>query len=142
VRRDTRTKIKLRYLAHALGVIWNELMKDIYKYLYALSAACFIGVGSGLVTFLPYVFDYEAKAVKSANELEQEMGSDYSKNTDCHKFKNLYAKCEYTKYLLKTVKIMVRFFELIVYILLFLGFFSFLLGLYCHWKNDEQKTSI
>jgi len=107
-------------------------MEGIHKYLYAISAACFIGVGSALVTLTPYLIDYEAQAMKLGYELEQVTNSDYSKGIDCSEFPDIYAKCQYTKHLITSNTVHVGFFTDLAYFLIIIGSISIITGVYFH----------
>lgn len=110
-------------------------MIDFYKVLYAISAACFIGLGSGLLTLLPYTMDYEAKAMIAGFELEQTTGLDYSKGIECNEFPNIHRDCNVATYLLKTNSTIISFLKFVAYLLLFLGIFTGAAGIWLHLKK-------
>lgn len=107
-------------------------MHDLHKYLYALFAACFIGIGSGFVTLLPYVLDYESNAIRAGAELEQATGLDYEQGITCKDHPEIYADCYHTTYLLTTNTATVKILKNILYLLSLVGLFSGVFGLYFH----------
>lgn len=113
-------------------------MEDLHKFLYAISAACFIGIGSGLLTLTPYFLDYEARAMRAGYELEQVTSSDYSKGIDCKAYPEIYANCEYASYLLETNKRVIGALKKLAYFLFFVGVLSALFGLHLHPKRKAK----
>tara|TARA_R110002072_G_scaffold302655_1_gene487100 strand:+ start:878 stop:1231 length:354 start_codon:yes stop_codon:yes gene_type:complete len=116
-------------------------MHDIHKYLYALFAACFIGIGSGFVTLLPYVLDYESKAIRAGAELEQATGLDFEEGIECSDHPEVYADCYHAAYLLNSTKTTVELLLNIFYLLSSIGVLSGLLGVYFHCKNPESHNA-
>ena len=110
-------------------------MHDIHKYLYALFAACFIGIGSGFVTLLPYILDYESNAIRAGAELEQATGLDYEEGISCEDHPKIYADCYHATYLLNTNSATAKILQKILYLLSFVGVLSGVFGVYFHFQK-------
>ena len=105
-------------------------MSEAYKYFYALSAACFVGVGSGLMTLVPYLFDREAEVIKVATSYEQRVGVEYDESFDCAIGEEHYAECKYADYMASSNATLVNFFKTLAYWLFAIGLLSAMLGFY------------
>ena len=116
-------------------------MHDIHKYLYALSAACFIGIGSGLLTLLPYALDYESKAIRAGAELEQTTGLKYEDGIECSEHPKIYADCYHATYLLTSNSSTAKFLQELAYFLVFVGFLAGVSGTYFHWRGSENGNT-
>ncbi len=116
-------------------------MSGLFKYLYALSAACFVGLGSGLLTITPYLIDRETEMMKLGSAYEQAAGVEYDDGFQCELGSTLYADCKVADYLASSNSILVSFFKLIGYSLFWFGTGAAALGLYFHLGESTNARA-
>lgn len=117
-------------------------MQEIYKYLYALSAACFIGgVGSGFVTLTPFALEYEEKALKIGFEFEQTINAEYEDGFNCKAYPNMQAQCKYAEHLIRTKTELIELLMLLGRMLAVAGLAFFVIGMYFHWIFSIRSST-
>lgn len=116
-------------------------MSSLYKYLYAVSAGCFIGVGSGLITFMPYLFDREAEAIAVVTSYEQRTETEFNEGFECTIGQEHYAECQYANYLASSNSSLVSFCQKLAYCLVGFGALSAALGFHFHRRDAESDHS-
>ena len=94
---------------------------DVQKYLVAVFAACFIGIGSGFLTLAEYMFDRDKEAAKHTIEFETLTKTKVDKNTDCEKVESYREKCTYTMYLNESKEGIWKVLEFLANLLKFTG---------------------
>lgn len=114
-------------------------MRNLYNYLYAVSAALFIGVGSSYVSLLPFYSHAEADARRAEYELEQKTGKD-SKGINCEEFPELHADCNYVKYLFEVHYSSLHFNLRLAQIMITAGVLLGALGIWLHSKAGSSDV--
>lgn len=78
-------------------------MTDLTKILLSISAACMIAIGTGIVTFIPYIMDYEKEGYQMAYQVRAELNTNVEfLEMDCTTHKPVEAKCGMSKHMIKT----------------------------------------
>ena len=94
---------------------------QIQKYLLAVFAACFIGIGSGFLTLAEYMFERDKEAAKYSIEFEALTNIKIDKSTDCNKLENHREKCQFALYLRTSNEGIMKALEFIANILMYTG---------------------
>ncbi|MEM1404297.1 MAG: hypothetical protein AAGG55_13260 [Pseudomonadota bacterium] len=110
-------------------------MSDLHKYLYAFAAACFIGVGSGFLTFMPYLFNREAEVITVVTAHEQRVGVEFGDGFECELGAEHYAECQYANYMARSNSTLAGFCQKLAYFLIGAGAFSAVIGFQFHRRE-------
>ncbi len=116
-------------------------MQEVYKYLYALSAACFLGVGSGFVALTPFALGYEENAMKISFEFEQAIGAEYEDGFNCKAYPKILAQCKYAEHLMRTKIELIDLLMLLGKGLAYFGFIFLVAGIYVHWMFSIRSNT-
>jgi len=113
-------------------------LPGLYRYLYGLAAACFLGLGSGFVTLAPYLIDRETEMMRVGSAYEQVTGIEFDEGFNCDLGRGHYAECKVADYMVASTSTLVTFYERLAYILFFVGSFSLGGGVYHHHKESKN----
>lgn len=103
-------------------------MKEFAKYLLAAAAACFVGLGSGLISLYEPVMEYDRETYKLVFEVEESTGTPVRLDTDCASLNDSLAECKLAKHLLESVNAQEELFDRLFRTLLWGGFGLALIG--------------
>ena len=107
-------------------------MKEIYKYLYAVSAACMIGMGSGFISLSPYLLKYDKEVYHFVYEVEAALDYEMNKNTDCAILVANKSSCKEAVRLINGLENYLELLELIIHYLLVASLFTLIGGIMFH----------
>lgn len=97
---------------------------DVQKYLLAVSAACFIGIGSGFLSLSQYMFERDKEAAKLSIEFEVLTDIKIDRKTDCENSGHYKERCMYALYLHKSNEGIMKAVEFIADCLKWIGLVS------------------
>lgn len=109
-------------------------MKDLHKYFYSITAACFVALGSGFITATQYALSYEKEGKKIQFQIEEQNKIKIDTKTNCNKLKKNIAKCMYVQHLYASNHAYSSLLKDIANYIFFVLLLSFGVGMGLHYK--------